>query len=134
LQAFSSMARQWVSRRRLVGSAASLVRIGLSCEIPANSEFCRDFGLAFLRGGAKPAAGTRFIALPAGHPLIPNREFCWAEQGLHSAEQGIRACLMVSVHFSHTWRRRADYDLTSTARNAEEDSSVEMAGGLSIGA
>jgi hypothetical protein len=41
------------------------------------------------------------------------------------------SCLAVSVHSSHTCRAKADCDLTSTARFAEEDSiSVEMASGL----
>ena len=39
---------------------------------------------------------------------------------------------LVSVQFSHACGGLTDCDLTSTARNAEEDSSVEMAGGLSV--
>jgi hypothetical protein len=37
----------------------------------------------------------------------------------------------VSVEFSHACRAQAGCDLSFTARNALEDSSVEMAGGLS---
>ena len=61
-----------------------------------------------------------------------NREFVQPEQGIPKPEQGILAALYVSVEFSHACLAQADCDLTSTARNAEEDSSVEMAGGLSV--
>ena len=57
-----------------------------------------------------------------------NSEFLGKNRELLSIDQ-------VSAEFSHACSGRADCDLTSMARYAEEDSiSVEMAGGLSGGA
>jgi hypothetical protein len=63
-----------------------------------------------------------------------NREFPSLKQGILRAEQGLAGTRSVTVQFSHACMAQADRDLTSTAMNAEEGSSVEMASGLPGGA
>ena len=120
----------------LGGCGRSRRRTPLRGKFPANREFNREFyriradliGPGVQKGPFYGPFRTNGPIPEQGSSVTRTGNL---QGGTGTSRDWIR--ISVSVHFSHACLPRADCDLTLTARNAEEDSSVEMASRLSGG-